>query len=310
MFKLPLRQWIGNAAAVLFGSHGDVTTAAQEAGCSRQTVYDHAHKVQQALHDAQDSGPSRQQLLDQIDQLREENRQLWDCLDQSIDFPKDKQQHFVTTASAMGLSLNQILTLLAILLPPALLPSRATLGRLVNHSARRAGAILKVFDKAARPLILSLCLDEIFFHHNPVLMGVDPHSMAWVLGQRAKDRTGDTWAKALKDWPDLQDVAADGGSGLERGLHLAAQQRQQAVEQPDAAPAKPIHVRLEVFHIRRDGTRALRKAWARAEAAWEEAEKIDRAKKRFDRQGTDQREFNKTKGEKAWAKAVALFEEV
>src|SRR5437016_13526808 len=73
MFKLPLCHWIGNAAAVLLGSHGDVTQAAQQAGCSRQTVYDHADKVQQSLEDAQLPGPSREELLTQLEYLRSEN---------------------------------------------------------------------------------------------------------------------------------------------------------------------------------------------------------------------------------------------
>ena len=38
--------WIRNAAAALFGRHGAVTRQAQQAGCSRQAVYNHAGKVQ------------------------------------------------------------------------------------------------------------------------------------------------------------------------------------------------------------------------------------------------------------------------
>jgi hypothetical protein len=37
--------------------------------------------------------------------------------------------------------------------------------------------------------------------------------------------------------------------------------------------------------------------------------RIERAKERFDRQGTDKRPFNKKKVQKAWAKAVALLEQ-
>jgi len=311
MLKLPLLTRIDNAAAVLFGSHGDVSAAARQTGCSRQTVYDHADKVLQAVQEAQRAGPSRAELLQQNQQLRQENRALWGWLEQTIDCPLDKQQQFTATASAMGLSLAQILALLAILLPANRRPSRATLGRWLNHSARRAGRVLQVLDKACRPLILGLCLDEIFFHRKPVLMAVEPASMAWVVGQRATDRSGQTWAKALAAWPNLQEVACDGGTGLQRGLELAALSRQQAaVQTPDDQAAKPIHAQLDVFHIRRDGARALRQQWSRAEVVWDEAVKIERAKERFDRQGTDKRRFNKKKVEKAWAKAVALFEQV
>jgi hypothetical protein len=135
--------------------------------------------------------------------------------------------------------------------------------------------------------------------------------MAWVVGQRAADRSGETWAKVLAAWPNLQRVACDGGTGLQRGLELATQQRQQAARQEtDGQQARPLDAQLDVFHLRRDGARALRQQWRRAETLWDEAVTIERAKARFDRQGTDRRQFNKKKVEKAWAKAVALFEQV
>src|SRR5205807_722863 len=103
-------------------------------------------------------------------------------------------------------------------------------------------------------LVVCLCLDEIFFRRQPVLMGIEPFSLAWVLGARTRDRSGDTWAKALEAWPDLTDVAADGGSGIERGLALTVAKRQEAARQtPAAGPAKPLRARLDVFHVRRDG---------------------------------------------------------
>jgi hypothetical protein len=67
---------LGNAAAVLFGAHGAITRHTQQGGCSRQVAYDHARQVQDALAEAQHVGPSRQQLLDENQRLREENRQL------------------------------------------------------------------------------------------------------------------------------------------------------------------------------------------------------------------------------------------
>jgi hypothetical protein len=38
--------WINNTFAALCGGHGDVTAQAEQAGCSRQTVFDHASEVQ------------------------------------------------------------------------------------------------------------------------------------------------------------------------------------------------------------------------------------------------------------------------
>jgi hypothetical protein len=174
MLKLPLPTRIGNAAAVLSGPHGDISAAARQAGRPRQTVYDHADKVQQAVEDARSPGPSRGEPLQQNQQLRRENRELWDWLEQASGCPLDKQRRFTTTARAMGLSLARTLVLLVILPPANRRPGRATPGRRANHSARAAGRVPRLLDKACRPLILRLCLEEIFFRRKPVLMAADP----------------------------------------------------------------------------------------------------------------------------------------
>src|SRR4051794_1515285 len=88
VLTIPLASWIANAAAVLAGPRGDVTQRARDAPCSRQTVYDHARKVHDAVAAEHQFGPPRQQLLDRLQALRAENDQLWDWLGQTIDFPQ------------------------------------------------------------------------------------------------------------------------------------------------------------------------------------------------------------------------------
>src|SRR6516165_8672475 len=136
MLKLPLRRWIGNAAAVLFGCHGDVVEAARQAGCSRQTVYDHAVRVEQAIEDAQLPGPSRHELLSQLERLRGDNAQLRQQLAERtefIEFNEQRRQRLAARAAAVGVSLSQTEELFDVLLDdqPACVrcqakPSRAT----------------------------------------------------------------------------------------------------------------------------------------------------------------------------------------
>ena len=64
MCRLPVLLWIANASACLSGPRGAVTHQAQLHGCSRQTVYDHAAKVQAAIEVEHSASPCRQHLLE------------------------------------------------------------------------------------------------------------------------------------------------------------------------------------------------------------------------------------------------------
>src|SRR3954452_21779111 len=103
MLKIPFTTWIANAAAGLTSIYGDVTRQAEVADCSRQTIYDHAQKVQAALEDAHDGGPTRATLIEQNQQLRHENARLWDWRAETIEFPQSRQHESSVTAAAMGL---------------------------------------------------------------------------------------------------------------------------------------------------------------------------------------------------------------
>src|SRR5437868_11483830 len=106
--------WIGNAAAVLGGGWGAVARQTQQAGGSRPAAYQHAQRVHQAVRDAQPDGPTRAELLHEVQELRGENRALWAWLEQTIDFPQAKQQQFAVTAAAGGFSVRQIVAWLAL----------------------------------------------------------------------------------------------------------------------------------------------------------------------------------------------------
>ena len=114
MAKLPIVTWIGNAAAVLVGGWGAVSRQAQAVGCSRQTAYDHAEKVEVAVRDATGGGPSREQLQQQLRRQAAEIVALEKRLAEATEFPQPEQQRFAATATAMGLSYGQSRELLEI----------------------------------------------------------------------------------------------------------------------------------------------------------------------------------------------------
>lgn len=282
MATLSARTLISNVASLFSDRWGAVTEQARKAGCSRQAIYQQEARVVRAVENAQPAAPSYVELQEENRRLQEENQQLWAALETAVDFPPLKQQQFTVKASAMGLSLRQILVLLGIVLPPALGPKRATLGRWVQKFARRAKQVLAVLDRACHPLVLMLCLDEIFLRRQPVLMGVEPLSLAWVIGQRAVDRSGQTWCEALWPWGRVQYTAVDGGSGLRRGLQLTRQRRAQA------GPPLPLDSNLDNFHIQQEGQRALRRQWQEAEKLWVRADEADKQLAQARRQGQKQ----------------------
>jgi hypothetical protein len=170
MFKLPVRTWILNAAAVFSGQHGAVTRQAEQAGCSRETVYQHADKVEERL--------AAQPAVEAVAELQAENQRLHEAIaalqltaGTRVLIDKDKQRQLATTAFAMGLSLRQIEDLLGLLLPAEGVPDHATLGRWVGDEARRAGVVLTALDPACAPRIRTLALDEIFFGGDRVWSG-------------------------------------------------------------------------------------------------------------------------------------------
>lgn len=157
MLRVAVDMWIGNAAAVLSGCWGAVTRRAHETGYSRTAIYHHAQRVEQAVVNAQVGGISYEALWADNVRLRAENEALWEAWAGAEPLPEAKQHAFAATGSAMGLSLGQILTLLAIFLPSGAAPSRATVGRWVAQASRQAGDLLALLDQLCQRWVLVLC---------------------------------------------------------------------------------------------------------------------------------------------------------
>src|SRR3954466_5948476 len=299
MVKIPFAVWIANAAARLAGTYGDVTRQAEAADCSRQTIYDHAQKVQAAVEVEHAGGPTHAELIQENECLRQENARLWDWLAQTIEFPPGKRHEFTVTAPARGLSLNQVLVLLAILMGTRARPGRSPIQRWIKVAGQKATRVLKHLDRRCRTLVLVGCLDEIFFRSRPVLVGVEPASMTWFLGHKADDRTGATWCQHLQGWTALQYVLADAGTGLQAGIALVQHQRR-------AGQQTPRENGLDVFHTTQEGQRALSQTWNQVETLWEEAEAATRRVERARRHKGDTRGVA-TAAASAWKEAEAAL---
>ena len=307
MRTLPVDAWIGNAAAVVSGAWGAVTRRAQQSGYSRTVIYEHAERVVQAVANEQASGVSYEELWAENERLQAENEALWQAWSETEDLSESKQRELASAGSAMGLSLTQVVVLLTIVLPSPLVPSRATVGRWVQQSAQQSRGLLEVLDRACQRWVLVLSLDEIFFHRVPILMSVEPISLAWLTAQRGPDRSGESWCGVIEAWPNLGHVIADGAQGLERGVKLANESRSQAQEPESDAPAT-ITMGLDVFHTERELERVLQRLWNRVERQIESAVKADAKLAQAKRRGQDPRGVAGHAG-RAWHKAERLFDE-
>jgi predicted DNA-binding protein YlxM (UPF0122 family) len=160
MVKLSIPTWIRNAAAALYGRHGAVTERAEEASCSRQTVYDHAERLleQVTVHEQECDT-----LRAEVARLKAERDELQQRLKQSVVIGPEELERFAVTGQAMGVSLRQAEELLETLLPDERVPDHATLGRWTEAAGRRAGEVLAVLDPLCASAVQTMCVDEIFF---------------------------------------------------------------------------------------------------------------------------------------------------
>jgi hypothetical protein len=146
MSTLSLRTLVRNAAAVFSGCYGAVTRRAEQAGCSRQTVYDHARQIEQRLQPAAPACPPAEVPVPTPVAV--------------LDDPT--RRRLAVTAFAMGVSTRQIEDLLRVILGDDG-PDHATIGRWVADEAKKAQPILEVLDAACIPRVRTLAVDEIFF---------------------------------------------------------------------------------------------------------------------------------------------------
>jgi hypothetical protein len=292
-------RWIANAAARFSGTHGAVASQSRRADCSRQAIYDQARKVHAAVAAEYSGGSTREQLIREIQALRAENTELWNWVDRAIEFPQAKQLEFAALGQAMGLSLSQISALLNLVLGAKLAPARSTLGRWVQAAGEAAGRVLKRLDAQCKALVLVACVDEIFFHGRAVLVGVEPKSMVWFLGQKASSLTGSAWAESLQAWDALQYVVADAGRPLQAGIGRIQVQRRQNNQDPLASS-------LDVFHTKHEARKALTIDWNQVERDGEAFDQAEAQVRKDQRQGIHAVPAA-MRARRAWDKLVQSF---
>jgi hypothetical protein len=190
-------------------------------------------------------------------------------------------------------------------LPLGAVPRRAMVGRWGQEARARAGRRLVGLARACRTRVRVLGLDAIFLHRAPVLMAIEPQSMAWMAGQRGPDRRGASGCEVLIHWPCLEHVIADGGQGLARGGKLAHAARGAQGEGPETVSSPVMTRGLAVFHPHRARERVIQRQGKHAERQLETASQADAKGERDKRQGRNPRGVSGVAG-RAWRQAERL----
>jgi cell division septum initiation protein DivIVA len=290
MGMVAAQQRIASAYFVVFGNYGDVSRYAQERGVCRQWVYREAGWVQKHLQETQQEN---QRLRQQVQALWQRLADMEKRLALAVVLDQEKQEEFASVGQAHGVSLPICWNLLDVLIPGQQ-ESVATLGRATKAAGEKAGQVLAVLDKLAQERLRDAAGDEIYVN-DPVLMVVEQESLCWMTGRLSVEVSGDAWAQEFRQFPNLEQVARDGGKGLEKGVALVNAERQ--------AQGKPLVVdQGDHWHALRGGSVGLRQAERQARAALAKAEEADQELAACDRQG-HKRTGPTVRASAAWRKA-------
>lgn len=282
-------QRIASAFFVVCGNYGDVSRHAAQRGVCRQTVYADAAWVQSRLADY----PA---LRQRVGELEQSLAQCQERLAQAVVIDKEMQADFAGFSQAIGVTLRQARQQLQFLVRHVSgeVLSVAALGRHSRAAGQKAGPLLAVLDELARSQVREAAADEIYVK-DPVLMLVEPESLCWLTGTLSQEASGAAWGQVFQVYPQLEQVARDGGRGLIGGVAFVNQQRQ-------ANGQEPLFDQGDHFHALRHGGVGLRKAQAQAVRLLAQAEEKDQEIANKARQGQSQ-QAAVTAARHAWTKA-------
>jgi hypothetical protein len=199
----------------------------------------------------------------------------------------------------MGVSLPIVWVFLDVLLRGKQ-RSVATLGRRSQAAGKKSGQLLPVLDEWAQQQARDVAGDELYVN-DPVRMVVEQESMCWLSGRLGAAVDGEGWAEEFRGLPKLEQVARDGGKGLEKGVALVNAERQ---KQGQALVVdKGGH-----FHALRGAGVGLRRVQTQAAKALAEAEKAQQELEDCQRQGELRTQGAGKHAATAWRKAEAAMD--
>jgi hypothetical protein len=209
------------------GFYGVVTDLADAYNTNRQRIYDILKHITEAFR-PKPPGPevqSEKRLKQQVAALEAENaylqsriRELETKLKDSIEVTLERVRALSLTLTVLPVSYRDIRDIIALAFGEKYAPSEASLCEMVQYYGTIAGLIL--LDEKVTSKFSYACLDEIFFHHTPILTVVEPDSMTVGACDRSEDRTGESWHAVMLNFPNLRYVISDEAKGIGKGVRL------------------------------------------------------------------------------------------
>ncbi len=209
------------------GFYGVVTDLANAYNTNRQRVYDILNRTREAFH-PKPPGPTAkpEESLEQRNaaleaenaSLRARVAELEAKLENSVEITHERVRALSLTLTVLPVSYRDARDIVALAYGEKYALSEASLSEMVQYYGTIAGLIL--LDEEVTAKFSSACIDEIFFHQTPILVVVDPDSMAVGACERSEDRTGESWHTVLSHFPHLSYVISDAARGIGRGVYL------------------------------------------------------------------------------------------
>jgi len=285
------QQRIASAYFVIFGNYGDVSRYAEERGVCRQWVYREAGWLQDFLAGKQ----AQVEALEQrVQELEQKNVALEERLAVSVVLDEDTQAQLAAVGQANGVSLPAVWEFLDVLIPGKQL-SVATLGRRSKAAGGKSGELLAIFDEFSRERVRDAAADELYVN-DPVRMVVEQDSLCWISGRLGETVDGEGWAEEFRQLPKLEQVARDGGKGLQKGVALVNSERQEH--------GQPLVVdKGDHFHALRGGGVGMRRVEKQAAKALAEAEQAQQELEESQKQGEQRTQGAGKHAGTAWRKA-------
>jgi hypothetical protein len=253
----------------LGGFYGVVTDLSNAYNTNRQRVYDILDRIIEAFR-PEPPGPKAQQeevLKQRIAALEAENvslqsrvRELEAKLENSIEVTEQRVRALSLTLTVLPVSYRDIRDIVALAFGEKYAKSEASLCEMVQYYGTIAGLIL-LSEKVTSKFSYA-CLDEIFFHHTPILTVVEPDSMVVGACDRSEDRTGESWHTVLSYFPNLCYVISDEAKGIGKGVRLT---NETLLHQKDL-----YHLMREISKTTRSLESRLEKLLKAEEKAWQD----------------------------------------